>query len=47
MKRGFSILVSMFLIALAAANGGGVFAQNKTDVLIRNATILTAARGTL
>jgi imidazolonepropionase-like amidohydrolase len=43
MKRGFSILL-LFVLTLAAQSS---FAQNKTEVLIRNATILTAAKGTL
>ena len=34
------------LLILANANLS-IFAQNKTEVLIRNATVLTAAKGTL
>lgn len=43
MKKRFSVFILISLITFAAS----VFAQNKTDVLIRNATVLTAARGTL
>lgn len=45
MKR---IWKSLFTgLALAMVLAGGIFAQNGTDVLIRNATVLTAAKGTL
>jgi imidazolonepropionase-like amidohydrolase len=44
MRKGFLILVLLTLAAFAS----GVFAQqNKGDVLIKNATVLTAIRGTL
>lgn len=45
MKKGFSILI--LLTASLVILASSVFAQNKQEVLIRNATILTAIRGTL
>jgi imidazolonepropionase-like amidohydrolase len=43
MKKSFLTLILLSLTAFAA----GVFAQARNEVLIRNATVLTAARGTL
>ena len=46
MKK-ITILILSGLFWLGAASNVALFAQNKTEVLIRNATVLTAARGTL
>lgn len=43
MKKRFSSLILVLTLAFSLS----VLAQNKTDVLIRNATILTAVKGTL
>lgn len=41
------IFVFLFIISLAFVSPTLLFAQARTEVLIRNATVLTAARGTL
>jgi imidazolonepropionase-like amidohydrolase len=49
MIKGMKKITAFILLNLLFLTNFGfsVFAQNKTDVLIRNATVLTAARGTL
>ena len=44
MKKAYTVL---FLMLLVVTSSGFVFAQSKTETLIRNATVLTAAKGTL
>ena len=44
MKKAYTVL---FLMLLVVTSPGFVFAQSKTETLIRNATVLTAAKGTL
>ena len=44
MKKAYTVL---FLMLLVVTSPGFVFAQSKTETLIRNATIMTAAKGTL
>ena len=44
MKKAYTFL---FIMLLVAGSPGFLLAQSKTEVLIRNATVLTAAKGTL
>ena len=41
------VLVFLFIISIGLISPNLLFAQSKTEVLIRNATVLTAVRGTL